>query len=452
MLGRLIFSAIAFIPVLAVGCGLDWKMPVTHFEGVEDHGYVAYWEKIGEADLGGGLVVPVSIGFNSHRELSSPTLGKGWIVPLLESHVEPIDENSLNVIMPDGWTFLFYRNGNSETWRGNSGWMGETRDTLFTITAPCGWQIKFDQGKIQEIDGSGNRTLTYRYDGGVATEVDAGTRPLLRVESADGAPADIIVGDQKIDVTLAQRPRVVTEAGQTLIAGFDPSLNTLRWPGGRTESFTFAADADLHPTLEVSDDNLPKEKFTWDAETRQIISDGTWDYTLQKIGDHWRFDRTTPGGGSESYESDEARGVTTEKGADGKEIATYRFPNGPLTGRIRKIEQLDDGAANILYSASYYPSGRLMRETVYPDRVRTYAENGKLLKETVADDVVYEQTFDDQGRLIHLLNPSRQIEVKRVYDSQGGETTQVFKDGALFYTELVDQNNKLISFNEGDSQ
>ena len=119
MSGKLIFIALALVPALAVGCGLDWKMPVTHYEGVEEHGYVAYWEKIGEADLGGGLIVPVSIGFNSHRESSSPTLGKGWIIPLLESHVEPIDENSMNVIMPDGWTFLFYRNGNTNTWRGN---------------------------------------------------------------------------------------------------------------------------------------------------------------------------------------------------------------------------------------------------------------------------------------------------------------------------------------------
>ena len=68
---------------------------------------------------------------------------------LLESHVEPIDENSMNVIMPDGWTFLFLRNGNSKTWRGNAGWAGETNDSVFTIAAPCGWKIRYDGGKIR---------------------------------------------------------------------------------------------------------------------------------------------------------------------------------------------------------------------------------------------------------------------------------------------------------------
>jgi hypothetical protein len=35
------------------------------------------------------LTIPVHLAFNSHRESSSPALGKGWIVPLLESRVEP---------------------------------------------------------------------------------------------------------------------------------------------------------------------------------------------------------------------------------------------------------------------------------------------------------------------------------------------------------------------------
>ncbi|HEX4141806.1 MAG TPA: hypothetical protein VHY09_15770, partial [Candidatus Methylacidiphilales bacterium] len=85
------------VPLSALGCGLDWTLPQAHFEGVEEHGYVAYWEKIGEIELGDGVVLPVHIGFNSHREASSPVLGKGWIVALLESHVEPIDENAMNV-------------------------------------------------------------------------------------------------------------------------------------------------------------------------------------------------------------------------------------------------------------------------------------------------------------------------------------------------------------------
>lgn len=112
-------ALLAAFPLM--GCGLDWTLPLAHFAGVDENGCVSYWENIGEIDLGDKVVLPVHIGFNSHREASSPVLGRGWIVALLESHVEPIDESAMHVIMPDGWTFLFLRNGNSETWRGNSG-------------------------------------------------------------------------------------------------------------------------------------------------------------------------------------------------------------------------------------------------------------------------------------------------------------------------------------------
>jgi len=441
----------AIAPSLTMGCGLDWSLPHTHFDGVEEHGYVAYWEKLGEADLGDRLVIPMHINFNSHREASSPTLGKGWIVPLLESHVEPIDENRLNVIMPDGWTFTFYRNGNTETWRGNAGWVGETNNTLFTITAPCGWRIKFDQGKIQEIENDKNQSLTYRYNGGVATEVDEDGKPFVQVEGspATGLATGLIIGSQKIEIAQAQRPRVVTKLNQNLIAGFDQSLSELQWPDGRKQTFTFGTDKDLCPTLAIAEAVLPDRNFTWNAETRQIKSDGDWTYSLQPKQDHLRFDRVSSNGQSESFEDDAASGVTMERVANGPEISTYRFTSGPLTGRIRKVIE-ENGAEKTLYAASYFPSGQVMRELVYPDRVRTYSEKGKLLKETAGNQIVFEQDYDDRGRLTHILNPGKQIEVRRTFDPQGAATTRVFKQGTLFYTEQTDKNNKLVSFNERD--
>ena len=295
------------------------------------------------ADFGDRLVIPVDINFNSHREASSPTLGKGWMVPLLESHVEPVDENSMNVVMPDGWIFTFYRNGNTETWRGNAGWVGETNNTIFTISAPCGWKIKFDQGKIQQIENSRNRTMTYRYNGGVATEVDEGGKPFVQVEGspATGMATDIVIGGQKIDIAQAQRPRVVTKLNQNFIAGFDQSLSQVQWPDGRTETFAFGTDKDLWPTLAVTETAQPDRDFTWNAETRQIKSDGNWTYSLHSMGDHLRFDRTLPSGESESYENDATKGMTMEKIANGPELATYRFTNGQLEGHIRKILQQD---------------------------------------------------------------------------------------------------------------
>ena len=439
-------------PSFATGCGLDWTLPTNHFDGVEEHGYVSYWEKIGEADLGDKLVIPININFNSHREAISPILGKGWMVALLESHVEPLDENSMKVVMPDGWNFYFYRNGNTETWGGNAGWVGETNNTVFTIKAPCGWSIKFDGGKIQKIGSNTNRTLSYKYNGPVATEVDLDGKAFVQVENntSTGLPGDILIGGQKIDIATAQRPRIMTKLNQNLVTGFDQSLSALQWPDGRKESFTFGTDKNLNPTLAITPVDGIDHTFTWDAATRQIRFDGNWSYNLQQVGGHLRFNRVLSQGQSESYENDGATGLTIEKSLNGNDIATYRFVSGLLIGRIRKVEEQSKGSRKTLYSAIYFPSGNLVREFFYPDRVRIYSDDRKLLKETIANNIIYEQDFDNQGRLIHMINPAQQIEVKRAYDSQGGEITQVFKQGAIFYTETTDSNNNLLSFNKGN--
>lgn len=442
---------IALISPLAAGCGLDWTLPVNHFDGVEEHGYVSYWEKIGEIDLGDGLVIPVNINFNSHREADSPYLGKGWIVALLESHVEPLDENKVKVVMPDGWNFYFQRDGNTDTWHGNAGWVGETTGAHFTIAAPCGWRIRFDGGKIQEIQGPKNQTLSYKYNGSVATEVEVNGKSCIEAETSGGSggAASLVLADRKIDISVGQRPDVAAKQGQNLVAGFDPALSRLQWADGRSETFTFGTDAGLNPNLVITSPEGSRRAFTWNATTRQIKADGSWLYHVEQIDDHMKFERTSVDGLTENYEADDARGVTTISGEGGKEIATYRFVSGPLAGRVRKIEEQANGSRITLYSASYFPSGIIMREAFYPDRVRTYSETGRLLKETTGSKVTYEQDYDAQGHLVHIVNPAKEIGMKRTFDSRGSQITKVFKNGTLFYTETVDSNNNLVSFEKG---
>ncbi len=450
MAGAWLILSLAPLPVLA--CGLDWTLPQAHFEGVEEHGFVAYWQKIGEIDLGDKVVLPVNIGFNSHRESSSPVLGKGWIVALLESHVEPIDENAVNVIMPDGWTFLFLRNANTETWRGNAGWMGETNDARFVISAPCGTKIIYDRGKIQEIDNDKAGTLTFGYNGGVPMEMDRNGAALLKVEldSASGTANALVIAGRRVELSLAQRPRVVNLLGKNLINGFDPSLASLQQADGK-ETFAFATDKALNPTLGITGPGQLPRLFVWDAATRKIKSDGAWTYSLQPKGDHLRLVRISTDNQTESYEEDGATGMTSEKNADGAEIATYRFVSGPLAGSVRKIEQLDGpGRQTPLYSASYYPSGALMREIFYPDTIKTYAENTELIKETVAGHVIYERDFDNQGRVAHVIDTTRAIEVKTHFEADGGQISEVFQQGKLSYAEKIDRNNKLTAITEGD--
>jgi len=435
----LMLIGITLIPSFAMGCGLDWTLPTNHFDGVEEHGYVSYWEKIGEADLGDGLVIPVNINFNSHRESSSPTLGKGWMVALLESHVEPIDENSMHVIMPDGWTFIFLRNGNAETWRGNAGWVGETNNTVFTITAPCGWRIKFDGGKIQEIDTPKNRSLSYKYNGPAATEVDIDNRPFVQVESDNktGVAEDLLIGGQKIDIAFAQRPRVQTMLKQNLVTSFDPSLNQLKWPDGKMESFAFGtADKTLDPTLAITHSGQTERNFSWDATTRQIKIDGVWTYNLTTC-DNVPVNRTNTQGQSESYST--SFGTITEQGTDGTRQITTTFSNaGPLSGKLRKIELIRHvgDKPDVITECAYDEKGRLVRETT----------NG----------IHYNVTWNDQtGGVVVESSKGALLISKSMYDKEGGliriKTTNVVEpldSAAMTKYYIFNPNTKMMEIRQ----
>jgi hypothetical protein len=265
---------------------------------------------------------------------------------------------------------------------------------------------------------------------------------------APGVQTALMIGQQRVDLSLAQRPRIQTIKNQNLVTGFDQSLSQLQWPDGKTESFAFGTDKNLNPTFAIVHPDQTQRKFTWDPTSRQIKTDGEWTYKLKRSGDHLAYIRTNFQGKSEIYSTSEVTGVTIQKSLEGVELATSVFNSGPLAGRIRKIEETG-GTHKTLYSASYFPSGSLMREIVYPDRVRLYSEKGALLKETVGDTVIYERDYDKANRLIHVLNPGQQIEVKRTYNSKGGEITQVFKQGMLLYTETADNDNNLTSFDKG---
>jgi YD repeat-containing protein len=396
----LILLGSVLVPGCLMACGLEWTLPQGHFDGVEEHGYVEYWEKIGEADLGDGLVIPVNIGFNSHQEASSPTLGKGWMIPLLESHVEPIDENSMKVIMPDGWTFTFLRNGSTETWRGNANWVGETNNTVFTITAPCGWRVKFDEGKIQEIESDKNRTLSYRYNGGIVTEVDVDGKPFIQVESntSTGVPTNFLIGGKKINISLAQRPRIQALLKQNLLTGFDQSLSSLLGPDGRKEAFAFGTtDKTLDPALTITHADQSKRYFTWDATTRQIKIDGEWSYDIAP-GDNIALKRTNSKGQAEFF--DQENGTTTIQDIDGVKLITSRFVNaGNLSGKIRLITRESHNVSSIV---SRYD----------------YNENGKLLRETNEEGLVTKYTYDKSQRCVLISYPDGHS-VTYSYDAKG---------------------------------
>ena len=55
------------VPTGVRACGINWTLPQSHFDGVDEQGRVNYTEKIGDLDLGEGLVIPLYILFECIR-------------------------------------------------------------------------------------------------------------------------------------------------------------------------------------------------------------------------------------------------------------------------------------------------------------------------------------------------------------------------------------------------
>jgi hypothetical protein len=307
----------------ARGCGLSLELPKLHFDGVEENGYVCYFEKLADVALDDKNVLSMTLNFNSHRQASSPYVGKGWSIPFLDSHVEPVDENGFKIFMPNGLIYDFGRiAGEENMFSGNFGWKAAIEGDTLTAWASCGWKLVFQKGRIWEITTPQNRILSYRYNAGVATEIDArdgaSNRTLVQAETdaATGTVTDLIIGSQRINISQAQRPRIMTKFNQNLVIGFDQSLSQLQWPDGKKESFIFGTDKLLNPTLTIAHSNQVDRDFTWDPSSGVIIQDGAWKYDVsisQGVGDISRSDD------QKHYEAlDVGPGKVVEIGSDGQ--------------------------------------------------------------------------------------------------------------------------------------
>jgi hypothetical protein len=201
-------------------------------------------------------------------------------------------------------------------------------------------------------------------------------RAIVQVEedAVSGGPMDIMIGGQKVNVSLGQRPRVLSKENQNSVAGSDLSLSQLQWPDGKTESFAFGTDDILNPTLAITHPDQAKRNFTWDANTKQIKSDGEWSYLVTPIvgTNDYTINRTSTAGLVESFSNDRSNGTITEQGLDGKERITRFFTSGILAGRIRSVEETVEGVTSKLYQVNYDEEGRPIREIYAIGISRTY--------------------------------------------------------------------------------
>ena len=362
----------------ASACGLDWSEPKSHFEGVSNYGQVFLVETLGEIGIRDGKKLPVRAIFRSESNATSPYVGHGWELPLLESHIVQIDEKWFRVLEPTGWYRLFWRDDKDPTiLHGQSGWKGVVRANSISVMAECGDRLDFAEGRIRGIEIKGQKLEVERSADGRATLKD-GTTALLRVARDPlKEEATLQMGsNQAVKLGYADRPLVEVIGGQALVSQQVKSLGQItRGESGGTRTVEYAVDEKLQPTITLGD-----RVITWNPTSKLITKDGEWTYDV-KAGEglYSAIGRTNAKKQREFWHRDEANGTEIVQGMDGVREERVWFTSGLLRGNVRSVDTRRTGSTipSRCITYSYDEEGALRRLTRGDGHTINYLGNGR---------------------------------------------------------------------------
>jgi hypothetical protein len=431
------FATILSLSLLQVSaCGLRLEKPHAHFDGTDEQGHVLFVDSLGDLDLGDGLNFPIFAMFNSGWRGSSPYLGQGWMLPLLESKIVQIDDNTFQLWQPDGWYQFMSRDTTDNTiLNGQGGWKAEiSGNNTITAWAPCGWKLVFNEGKIVSIVTPKNRNLEIVYRGGKAAEVDLDGTPVLGVGTdSNGEVNSLQFNKGTLSIEQANKPQLEVLNGKTVVGSVSPSLSKMTFPDGRTDQFHFNVDSKLEPRMTFGSSASTSRTFGWDSSTDLITQDNDWTYkvTPSSNGQTAAFSRSTTSGQAESWFNDPATGQEVTEVNGVKRIAS-RFASGKLSGLMRKITETVGGQETTVYAADYDEQGRQIR-VMDKGKLRTIVYNDANNSESVYVDskLLLTATFDDQHRLISSVATNGYRRVLSYLPDGTSKETDTFPDGRI---------------------
>ena len=351
-------------------CG-DLRIPSTHFEGVNEEGFVSRWSQLGALDLG-DIQVPVITGFQTYKTYISPELGSGWILPLLDANIVQRDEGTFDMVQPDGWRVHFWRDANNpNVLHGSNLGLAEIQGDTITVNSTCGsgWKMVFTQGKLTSLS-KGKHTLSIERDAlGRGVAIRDGITPVMRLEQdqATGLAKSIQIGDHKYQLGYDGKPRIENVGGQNLVGGVEQSLHEITYPqemGGKKETFDFAVTEKMLPSLKITDAEGKERMIVWGLDGR-MLQDEEWSYKITPGSDprgNASIGRTNPQKQMEYWFRDEEKGMETTVTLDGTKKEKSWFTSGPAHGKTRKIIQIAGGVKKVLEQSSYDEKGLIIRK------------------------------------------------------------------------------------------
>jgi antitoxin component YwqK of YwqJK toxin-antitoxin module len=404
-----LFIGLFFVScIYATACGLSWEAPHTYFDGVDEQGHVMFVDKFESLDLGDGLTLPIYAMFKSNWQNSSPYLGQGWILPILESHIVQINDNTFQMWQPDGWYQYMGRSSSSDTiLDGQSGWKALINGDTITAWAPCGWKLVYNQGKLVSMTTSKGRELDLIYQSNRVLKMQENGVTVLQVETdpQNGEVSGLTFNGKTIGLEQANKPIIQVIGNKNVVGLMERSLSTVKFPDGTTKNYSFGVDDRLNPTMKIQNRTI-----SWDPESMEVLKDGVWTYKITPNGtDDTAISRVNSHGVTEFRSIDTTRGQEiTKKADDSFQTVTNWFVTGPLSGKIRSIAIEANGTTKIVKRYSYDEQGRTIRVydgTLDATIVTTYGENGTFSEEYSLNKGEKTTKLVDNKSIVQIAGP-----------------------------------------------
>lgn len=344
---------------ISSACGIRWDRPGSHFEGVDNQGNVFLIEALESLDVGDRLQFPLYALFKSSWGGKSPYLGRGWMLPLIESSIVQVDERTFLMRQPSGWVRTFYRSKIDPSLLDGGSWKAEIKGERVTAWAECGDKIVFQLGRIQSFTTK-NRTFDIVYSGYRVVEIRESGATKLRVQWNDALSEAVALefNGKRVGLELIDRPRLESLGSKNIVAGIDRSLGAIFGPT-QQRRFEYPIDSNLVPTI-ISGDR----RYSWSAADKKIVSDHEYRYKVSQgeDGRHYSaIERIDKKGNREYWLKDVFSGIETIEDSSGLKTVTRSFVRGILNGKKRKVEIYKGGKLIEWRSWAYDAKGRMFR-------------------------------------------------------------------------------------------
>ena len=387
----------------ALACG-DFRMPSNHFEGVSSQGYVSIWKELDTLDLGDASL-PILLGIQTYRAIPSGELGAGWIMPLFDSGIVQRNENTFDMITPDGTMDFFYRDGGDPNiLHGSSGWTGEIQGNDVIVHSKCGsgWKMIFRQGKLDTLS-KGSHELKIQRDPlnrPIGITENGSTRMRLTRDEKTGFVSALKINKKKYLFDYEGKPRVENVLGQNMVGGMEQSLHQITYPeemGGQKETFDFAVTEKMLPELKITDTEGKERMIVWGLDGK-MLQDGEWSYDIKPGSDpkgNASIGRTNALKQIESWFKDELNGKETTISLDGTKTERTWFTSGMLAGKERREITTKENVTIVANKWEYNDRGKII-QAYHNNKYERYSNDGKILIQSLNGISLY-YTYDNDG-------------------------------------------------------